>query len=60
MFKFKIIKDSREDGDNYGSKLVYEFEAITLSDMLEHYSNFLKGCGFVFDGELDIVTEESE
>lgn len=56
--KYTLIKESRNDEDNYGSRLEYQFDAINLSDMLEHYQNFLKGCGYVFDGELDIAEEE--
>lgn len=36
------------------TKIIHEFHAVGLSDMLEQYEAFLKGCGFVFDGTLDI------
>ena len=38
-----------------GSKNTLEFEADFLPTVLEHFRQFLKGCTFEFDGELDIV-----
>jgi hypothetical protein len=43
-----------------GAKVTYEFNNIMLSDTLDNMQNFLKGCGFVFDGVLDIVDENGE
>lgn len=34
------------------------FSKETLNDVLEEMEMFLKGCGFVFDGTLDVVTED--
>jgi len=31
-----------------------ESDAITLTEILTEFEQFLKGCGFVFDGELTI------
>jgi hypothetical protein len=50
--KFTLVCDY---GD--GPKITYEFENIMLSDTLDNIQNFLKGCGFVFDGMLEIVDE---
>jgi hypothetical protein len=30
----------------------------TLTEVIEKFENFLKACGYVFDGHLDIVQEE--
>ncbi len=38
-----------------GSKNTLEFEADFLPTVLEHFRQFLKGCSFEFDGELEIV-----
>ena len=38
--------------------LTHEFVAPSLSDALENYEMFLRGIGFHFDGQLDIVTDE--
>jgi len=38
--------------------VIHEFVAPSLSDALENYEMFLRGIGFYFDGQLDIVTDE--
>ena len=48
--KFTLICE--HDG---GPKVTYEFKNIMLADTLDNLQNFLKGCGFVFDGMLEIV-----
>lgn len=39
---------------------VEDKDACTVSDALQLFGQALKGCGFVFEGELDIVNEEDE
>lgn len=51
--KFKLICEY-EDGD----VITHEFSKIFLYDVLERTQDFLKGCGFVFNGTLDIVSGE--
>lgn len=48
MSKYKL--EMKEDG--YKNKL--EFESDDLSDVVANLEIFLKGCGFFFDGALDI------
>ena len=44
--------------DTYGgSKTTREFEADYLPNVLEELELFLKGAGFVFDGNLDFVND---
>jgi hypothetical protein len=38
--------------------VIHEFVAPSLSDALENYEMFLRGIGFHFDGQLDIVTDD--
>ena len=38
--------------------VIHEFVAPSLADALENYEMFLRGIGFHFDGQLDIVTDE--
>jgi hypothetical protein len=38
--------------------VVHEFTSGTLAEALENYEMFLRGLGFHFDGQLDIVTDE--
>lgn len=51
--KFKLICE-HEPGD----VVTHEFSRILLCDVLERTQDFLKGCGFVFDGQLDIIEDE--
>jgi hypothetical protein len=37
-----------------------EFEEDFLPSVLENMQLFLRGCGFYFDGTLDIINEETE
>jgi hypothetical protein len=38
--------------------VTHEFVAPSLGDALENYEMFLRGLGFHFDGQLDIVTDD--
>lgn len=41
------------------TKIVHEFGGeITLQQALEHYEQFLLGCGYRFKGTLDIIDDE--
>ena len=52
--KFKLICEHEE-----GDVITHEFNKVLLSDVMMRVQDFLKGCGFVFDGTLDIVEEET-
>lgn len=54
MTKYKL--EMKDDG--YKNKL--EFESDDLGDVVANMEIFLKGCGFIFDGALDIHTGEVE
>jgi hypothetical protein len=41
-----------------GTKINMEFESETLDDVLEEFSMFLRGCGYVIDGRLDVVPHD--
>lgn len=47
-----------EGYNNETTELDYTSSAITLTDLLSDFEYYLKGCGFTFDGHLDIVEEE--
>lgn len=51
--KFKLICEHEE-----GDVVTHEFQKVTLNDVLMRMQDFLKGCGYVFDGTLDIVPED--
>jgi len=40
------------------STITYESNRDYLGDILEDFRDFLKGCGFQIDGNIDIVDEE--
>jgi hypothetical protein len=53
LMKYTLIAE-----DEYGgSKTTREFEADYLPDVLTEVELFLKGAGFVFDGNLDFVND---
>jgi hypothetical protein len=35
-----------------------EFETAELGEVVLHFEDFLRGCGFVFEGHLDFVEDE--
>jgi hypothetical protein len=41
-----------------GTKINMEFESETLEDVLEEFAMFLRGCGYVIDGRLDVVPHD--
>jgi hypothetical protein len=55
MMKFKLSSES-----NYIHKhiITHEFEAETLMEVLESMEAFLRGVGYVFDGQLTIVDRD--
>jgi hypothetical protein len=56
-FKFTGEYEPMPFQDAVSSKRKIEFEAETLTDILEQFEMFLRGCGYVFDGQLDIVDD---
>lgn len=48
MFKFIKIKDPTNEFDRTNIKI--ESDSLVLSDVLEDFADFLKACGYVFDG----------
>lgn len=40
------------------AKVFIEFEAHTLPEIFANFEDFLRGCGFRFDGHLDFVEDE--
>ena len=52
----KKSKDPENDFDNYDLEMI--INDVDLYEILENFENFLRGCGFVFDGRL--IIEEPE
>lgn len=55
MSKFTFIC---EEGYGVPAKRTVEFEAVSLSDILNEVEMFLRGSGFYFNGALDVVDGE--
>lgn len=41
-----------------GSSEVFVTTSVTLTDLLDDFARFLRGCGFVINGDLDIINED--
>jgi len=41
-----------------GTKTIIEFESEHIDDVLEEFAMFLRGCGYVIDGKLDVVPHD--
>ena len=52
--KFKLICEYGED-----DKITHEFNTVYVGDVILRMQDFLKGCGYVFDGQLEIVDYET-
>ena len=59
-FKFTGEYEPMPFQDAISSKRKIEFEAESLSNILEQFEMFLRGCGYVFEGQIDIVNDFSE
>lgn len=55
-----IMEETDIRGELVGNKLVSEFNADYLQDILVKFQDFLKGSGFVFEGQLDVVNDFEE
>lgn len=60
VFKCEIPKYDMYRGNQIGIDLTntQEFEADDLDTIISNFEMFLRGCGFYFRGNLDIVPEE--
>jgi len=58
--KFTLNCERKEDTlfKQKAAKNSLEFEAETLPEVLEEIERFLRGCGYHFDGQLDITKDE--
>jgi len=54
--KYTFISEPSADWQRV-SKVTFEFEELQLGSVVQHFEDFLRGCGFHFDGRLDFVEE---
>jgi hypothetical protein len=59
-FKFTGEYEPMPFQDAIASKRKIEFEAESLGSILEQFEMFLRGCGYVFEGHIDIVDDFDE
>jgi hypothetical protein len=59
-FKFTGEYEPMPFQDAIASKRKIEFEAESLGSILEQFEMFLRGCGYVFEGHIDIVDDFTE
>jgi hypothetical protein len=59
MYKFIKLPDEDNKFDSSSIEMVITKD-VSLPDLLQEFECFLKACGFVFEGELDIIQEEVE
>jgi len=60
MNKFTFISDFvpySMDKVNTATKITHEFEASSLDEILAQFTDFLRGAGFHFDGNVEIVND---
>jgi hypothetical protein len=43
-----------------GGRILVETTAVTLSEVIAAFEGFLRGCGYYFKGNLEIVEPEDE
>lgn len=58
MSKFTFISNyvpDQLDRSNIASKLTVEFDSDSLDEVLGQFTTFLRGAGFYFDGDVEIV-----
>lgn len=62
MSKFTFIcEDSPMPwSDGIVSKKTVEFNGDSLVDIVNEFEMFLKGCGFNFEGQLDLVNDNAD
>lgn len=61
MSKFTFICDETPfpySNEGVNARRTVEFSAVSLTDILTEFEQFLKGNGFVFDGNIDIVNDK--
>jgi len=59
-FKFTGEYEPMPFQDAISSKRKIEFTADSLSHVLEQFEMFLRGCGYVFEGQIDIINDFAE
>jgi hypothetical protein len=59
IFTFVKESDGTPMEDNQAN-VGMEFEAVMLDEIVANFEDFLRGCGFDFDGHLTILGDEDD
>jgi hypothetical protein len=58
---FTFAKERNNTGyEEHHANFGMEFESSDLSEIVSHFEDFLRGCGFIIDGHLDFVGDEDD
>lgn len=60
MKYYFVYKETDLSGKETGKTITHQFNASVLSEMLENFEDFLKGCGYCFDGVVDITNNDDD
>ncbi len=57
-----IIFEKIQDKDNKydRTKVTMVSESLTLPEIFEDFRDFLRSCGFIIDGDIEIVNDETK
>jgi len=59
MPNFTLTCEHRKPWDeSLDTRITVEFDKETLTEVIDQFQDFLRGCGYYFDGHLEIVTDE--
>lgn len=56
-FTFTKHKDVHNSYDN--TSVVVSSDSLCIPELLEDFADFLRGCGYRFNGSIEVVPEES-
>jgi len=59
IFTFAKKGDGTVYEDNQAN-VEMEFKAVMLDEIVANFEDFLRGCGFIIEGQLDFVGDEDE
>lgn len=54
-FRYEVTSEEYSD-----FSIELSCSSVILSDVIESFEQYLRGCGFVFDGRLDLVPDNDE
>jgi len=58
MFEWRYQTPKWVAGTQGDRVITYQTDVETLDEILDEFSDFLRGCGFEVDGDLDVVDDD--